>query len=184
MDEVGRGTATYDGIAVATAVAEYIAKKVKARTLFATHYHELTELENKVEGIVNYHMEVKETHDGKIEFLYTLKRGPSNKSFGVVVAKMAGLPEEVVKRAEEILKTLEGERKDEIQKLESPKQEPVWKTDGETEKVEEEKQTLKVENIEELKKFEEIKKLLQEVDIAKTTPLEALLKLAKLKEMI
>ena len=90
LDEIGRGTSTYDGIAVATAVAEYIAKKVKARTLFATHYHELTELEGKIEGVVNYHMEVEENKEGKIVFLYTLKRGPSNKSFGITVAQMAG----------------------------------------------------------------------------------------------
>jgi len=196
LDEVGRGTATYDGIAVAAAVAEYVAKKIRARTLFATHYHELTELEGKVEGVVNYHMEVKETAEGGIEFLYTLKRGPSSRSFGVAVAKMAGLPEEVIKRAEEILKTLEGreERKLPLKvetDFEKPPRERKKKRTyerpfvraqpagrrggtkpegGETREVPEE--------------YKKIKELLEEVDIARTTPLEALLKLAKLKELI
>jgi len=197
LDEVGRGTATYDGIAVATAVVEYIAKKVKARTLFATHYHELTELEGKIEGIVNYHMEVKETAEGGIEFLYTLKRGPSNKSFGVAVAKMAGLPEEVVKRAEEILKTLEGERKFEFNllegnnlrspdnveyKTEPPKVKKPYKK-PKLERVE--ISTLQGKNAQEVpEEFKKLKQLLKELDIAKTTPLEALLKLAQIKELL
>jgi len=196
LDEVGRGTATYDGIAVATAVAEYIAKRLKARTLFATHYHELTELEGKVEGIVNYHMEVKETAEGGIEFLYTLKRGPSSKSFGVAVAKMAGLPNEVVKRAEEILKTLEGERKFEFDLLEGKtlKAPKVVEYETQPKKVKKpydkpkvealEKKPIEEKNSEIPKEFEEIKKLLEEVDIAKTTPLEALLKLAQIKEIL
>ena len=188
LDEVGRGTATYDGIAVATAVAEYIAKRLKARTLFATHYHELTELEGKVEGVVNYHMEVKETPEGGIEFLYSLKRGAASKSFGVAVAKMAGLPEEVVKRAEEILKTLEGERKSEFTTLEGTDKEQNClgneiKTDYEREEVLHSPNREKIDD-ETLKRFEELKKLLSEVDIARTTPLEALLKLAQLKEII
>ena len=215
LDEVGRGTATYDGIAVATAVAEYLAKKVKARTLFATHYHELTELEGKVDGIVNYHMEVKETAEGGIEFLYTLKRGPSSKSFGVAVAKMAGLPEEVVKRAEEILKTLEGERERELNLLEGtegskPESENELRQTvkvrygiDKTAEVKRERKPYEKPSIEpkplELKteekpsevngfkvpeEFEKIKEILSEIDIARTTPLEALLKLAKLKELI
>ncbi|RTZ68165.1 MAG: DNA mismatch repair protein MutS, partial [Aquificaceae bacterium] len=165
--------ATYDGIAVATAVAEYIAKEIKARTLFATHYHELTRLEGKVEGVVNYHMEVKENSDGSVEFLYTLKRGASSKSFGVAVAKMAGLPTKVVKRARQILALLEGERERELSEEFKPKktyEKPsVEKVKTQTPKVEGES---------------EIVKLLKEIDIAKTTPLEALIKLAHLKELI
>ncbi len=180
LDEVGRGTATYDGIAVATAVAEYIAKKLKARTLFATHYHELTELEGKVDGVVNYHMEVKETPEGGIEFLYTLKRGASNKSFGVTVAKMAGLPEEVVKRAEEILKALEGEREKEMATAEGVKEKESPK---EVEKIEQ--ITPQVVEKEVVPKWvEEVKKLLEEIDPLNTTPLEALQKLALLKEVM
>ena len=180
LDEVGRGTATYDGIAVATAVAEYIAKKLKARTLFATHYHELTELEGKVDGVVNYHMEVKETPEGGIEFLYTLKRGASNKSFGVTVAKMAGLPEEVVKRAEEILRALEGEREKEMATAEGVKQR---EKSQKVEKVE--KPNPEVVEKEVIPKWvEEVKKLLEEIDPLNTTPLEALQKLALLKEVM
>jgi DNA mismatch repair protein MutS len=171
LDEVGRGTATYDGIAVATAVAEYIAKDIKARTLFATHYHELTRLEGRVEGVVNYHMEVKENPDGSVEFLYTLKRGASSKSFGVAVAKMAGLPPKVVERAKEILRLLEGERERELSEETKPKK-PYEKPKVERVKS----QTPQVEN--------QIVQLLKEIDIAKTTPLEALIKLAQLKELI
>jgi len=203
LDEVGRGTATYDGIAVATAVAEYLAKKVRARTLFATHYHELTEMEEKVEGVVNYHMEVKETAEGGIEFLYTLKKGPSSKSFGVAVAKMAGLPEEVVRRAEEILKTLEGQRVETFQKTKEVCNSSDIPVDVGKPVVKEERKPYGRPSIERIsqkpnnetelpkgksaltsKELDKIKKLLQEVDIARTTPLEALLKLAQLKELI
>lgn len=171
LDEVGRGTATYDGIAVATAVAEYIARGIKARTLFATHYHELTRLEGQVEGVVNYHMEVKENEDGSVEFLYTLKRGASSKSFGVAVAKMAGLPNKVVERAKQILELLEGERERKLTEQSKPKKpyaKPLVK------RVE-----TKTPNVE-----SEIVKILKDIDIAKTTPLEALIKLAQLKEMV
>ena len=242
LDEVGRGTATYDGIAVATAVAEYIAKKLKARTLFATHYHELTELEGKVQGVVNYHMEVRETPEGEIEFLYMLKRGAANKSFGVQVAKMAGLPDEVINRAWEILKILERKKVDQTVKLngnipseektngetlfnkppseglnskitssgyislksklpaegyysqensnwwKGTNQEPIseFTESRETHKVEEgTNKTQQVEtNGKECKELQKIMEILKKVDIAKTTPLEALIKLAEIKELL
>ncbi|MCD6383532.1 MAG: DNA mismatch repair protein MutS [Thermoplasmata archaeon] len=108
LDEVGRGTSTFDGMAIAWAAVEYLAdrRKIGARTIFATHYHHLTELEGRVEGVVNYHVAVKETRDGVV-FLRKVKRGPSSRSYGIEVAKLAGVPEDVVKRASEILKEIE-----------------------------------------------------------------------------
>lgn len=106
LDEVGRGTSTFDGISIAWAVAEYIAKNIKARTLFATHYHELTELSITTEGVKNYNIAVKEWGD-EIIFLRKIEEGPSDKSYGIQVARLAGLPEKVIERAKEILANLE-----------------------------------------------------------------------------
>lgn len=109
LDELGRGTSTYDGISIAWAIAEYIHErsKCRAKTLFATHYHELNEMENSFKRIHNWNVSVKETGD-KVIFLRKLVRGGSEHSFGIHVARMAGMPRSVVKRAEEILKDLEG----------------------------------------------------------------------------
>ena len=106
LDEVGRGTSTYDGLSIAWAVVEYITQKVKAKTLFATHYHELTELEGGMEGVKNYKVTVKEANQS-IVFLRKIARGGANKSFGVEVASLAGVPGEVTERAKAILKRLE-----------------------------------------------------------------------------
>ncbi len=106
LDEVGRGTSTYDGMSIAWAVAEYIHNRIGARTLFATHYHELTELEEHLEGAKNYSLAVAE-EGGKIIFLRRVVRGGAEKSYGVQVAKLAGLPEEVTERAKEILEKAE-----------------------------------------------------------------------------
>jgi DNA mismatch repair protein MutS len=106
LDEVGRGTSTYDGLGIAWAVVEYICSSLKAKTLFATHYHELSELEGVVEGVKNYKITVKEVN-GTIMFLRRIMRGSANKSFGIEVASLAGVPAEVTKRAKVILKNLE-----------------------------------------------------------------------------
>lgn len=108
FDELGRGTSTYDGISIAWAIVEYIHEhpKAKARTLFATHYHELNEMEKSFKRIKNYNVSVKEI-DNKVIFLRKLERGGSEHSFGIHVAKMAGMPKSIVKRAGEILKQLE-----------------------------------------------------------------------------
>lgn len=108
FDEVGRGTSTYDGLSIAWAVLEFVADKSKigAKTLFATHYHELTELEEKISGVKNYRVDVKE--EGKnIIFLRKIVRGGCDSSYGIHVARLAGIPEEVLQRAEQILKKLE-----------------------------------------------------------------------------
>ena len=110
-DEVGRGTSTYDGMSIARAVVEYTySKKIGAKTLFATHYHELTDMEEQFPGIVNYNIAAKKRGDGVI-FLRKIVRGGTDDSYGIEVAKLAGVPSEVVKRAKEILSTIEaGER--------------------------------------------------------------------------
>lgn len=106
LDEVGRGTSTFDGLSIAWAVVDYISSHIGAKTLFATHYHELTELEGRVHGIKNYCISVKE-HGDNIIFLRKIIRGGADQSYGIQVAKLSGLPEEVVSKAKEILKKLE-----------------------------------------------------------------------------
>ncbi len=108
LDEIGRGTSTFDGLSIAWATAEYICnkKKIGAKTLFATHYHELSELEGKLSGVVNYQVSVKE-HGDEIIFLRKIQKGGADSSFGVQVAAMAGLPQQVISRAHEIMAKLE-----------------------------------------------------------------------------
>ncbi|HAE43403.1 MAG TPA: DNA mismatch repair protein MutS, partial [Clostridiales bacterium] len=106
LDEIGRGTSTYDGLSIAWAVTEYISKKIKSKTLFATHYHELSELEGKIEGISNYKILIKESGDDII-FLRKISKGSIDKSYGIHVARLAGIPGELIKRAFSILKKLE-----------------------------------------------------------------------------
>ena len=109
LDEIGRGTSTYDGLSIAWAVVEYMCETIGAKTMFATHYHELTELEGVISGVKNYKVSVKETPNGII-FLRKIMRGGTNKSFGIEVAKLAGVNSEVTEKAKNILKRLE--RKD------------------------------------------------------------------------
>ena len=106
LDEVGRGTSTFDGIALAQAIIEYIFQNVKAKCLFATHYHELTQLEKRFVGIINYHM-LSRKSGNRIIFLHKIAKGVSGSSFGLEVAKLAQLPNQVIKRAAEILKNMQ-----------------------------------------------------------------------------
>ena len=117
LDEVGRGTSTFDGISIAWSVVEYIARRLKARTLFATHYHELTELSLVLDGIRNLNVAVKEWGD-EIIFLRRIEEGAADKSYGIQVARLAGLPDEALTRAREILSNLE---KSELNELGAPK---------------------------------------------------------------
>ncbi len=103
LDEIGRGTATYDGLAIAWAAIEYLHARTRAKTLFATHYHELTELADQLSGVKNYHVSVKESAGG-IVFLRKVEPGAADRSYGIEVAKLAGLPNEVITRAREVLK--------------------------------------------------------------------------------
>lgn len=108
LDEVGRGTATFDGISIAWAIAEYIHNDIKAKTLFATHYHELNDMAQRYQGIKNYRVEVIET-EGNVVFTHKVSSGGSDHSFGIHVAKMAGLPSKIIDRANEIMKLFEGD---------------------------------------------------------------------------
>jgi len=112
FDEIGRGTSTFDGMSIARAVLEYTAdkKKIGAKTLFATHYHELTELENTVDGVKNYNTSVKKRGDD-ITFLRRIVKGAADGSYGVEVAKLAGVPKTVVENAKVILKSLEEQQR-------------------------------------------------------------------------
>ena len=110
FDELGRGTATYDGMALAEAIIEYIHKNIQGKTFFSTHYHELTELDKTLKHLKNIHVSAYE-EDGKITFLHKIKEGAVSKSYGIHVAKLAKLPDEVVKRADEILKTYENKER-------------------------------------------------------------------------
>jgi len=111
LDEIGRGTSTYDGLSIAWAVIEYVSDvdRIGARTLFATHYHELTDLEGLVPGVVNYRVAVDE-HAGEVVFLHRIEKGGSDDSYGIEVARLAGVPDAVVQRSKELLATLEKER--------------------------------------------------------------------------
>ncbi len=125
-DEIGRGTSTFDGMSIARAVAEYtLGKKIAAKTLFATHYHELTTLESEMKGVINYHIAAKKRGDG-ITFLRKIVRGAADDSYGIEVAQLAGVPEAVTKRAKEVLASLESGKQPEIKSRvkEKPKDAP------------------------------------------------------------
>ncbi|MEM6783577.1 MAG: DNA mismatch repair protein MutS, partial [Bacteroidota bacterium] len=106
LDEIGRGTSTLDGLSLAWAIAEHLAGKVKARTLFATHYHELNALAERLDGVLPFRIQVHE-HDGRVIFLRTLIPGGADHSYGIEVARMAGLPKPVIARAKHVLAHLE-----------------------------------------------------------------------------
>ncbi|MEO5999138.1 MAG: DNA mismatch repair protein MutS [Chitinophagaceae bacterium] len=170
LDEIGRGTSTYDGISIAWSIVEFLYKSIHApKTLFATHYHELNELENKFPRVKNYHITNKEVGN-KIIFLRKLAPGGSTHSFGIHVAKMAGMPPSLVERANEILKQLEKKHVDEnlgdqVKKLAAPHlQLSIFDTHSQT--------------------FDEIRKLLEDIDINRLTPVEALLKLQEVKSRV
>ncbi len=169
LDEIGRGTSTYDGVSIAWAIAEFLNHHpAKPKTLFATHYHELNELEKNNEGIKNYHVEIKEATN-KIIFLRKLALGGSEHSFGIHVAKMAGVPQLVVNRANVILKELEGQRSQSEEKAGGPKVNPIQLSmfqlsDPVLDKIKEDLLLLDINTIspvEALMKLNEIKKLLK-----------------------
>lgn len=165
LDEIGRGTSTYDGLSIAWAVAEYIHDhpSLRAKTLFATHYHELTDLTLTKERVKNYNMAVKEWND-KVIFLREVLPGGSNRSYGIQVARLAGFPQEVISRAREVLANLE---KGELNEVGMPR------IASYRDRVEVGQLNLFVE-----------KDPLREVDVNRMTPVEALLKLNQLKGMV
>jgi DNA mismatch repair protein MutS len=183
LDEIGRGTSTYDGISIAWSIVEHLhASPAAPKTLFATHYHELNELENKLPRVRNYHVTNKEVGN-KIIFLRKLARGGSTHSFGIHVAKMAGMPPSLVDRANEILLQLEDKHvDDEIPGDKSP----IPKASSATAQVKNLTAGKMQLNIFDLhsQTFEEIRELLNSIDINRLTPVEALLKLQEIKQKV
>jgi DNA mismatch repair protein MutS len=171
LDEIGRGTSTYDGISLAWSIAEFLAQHPeKPKTLFATHYHELNELESKISGVRNFHISIKE-YDQHVVFLRKMKPGGSEHSFGIHVAKMAGIPAEVTQRAEEVLVRLEQDRS--------------TATGRETAK------SLTPKSISQLQMFSiddpvlmDVREKLRILDINTLSPVEALFKLNEIKQMV
>jgi len=164
LDEIGRGTSTFDGLSIAWAVAEHMQGKIKAKTLFATHYHELTQLENCLDGIKNYSVAVKK-HGDDITFLRKIVRGGTDDSYGIEVAALAGVPKSVIKRAKEVLKNIESDAPGEAyvvkKKEESSSQYDIF-------------DTVSGEVIDELKTM----------DVTTLTPIEALNKLYELAKKV
>jgi DNA mismatch repair protein MutS len=176
LDEVGRGTSTFDGISIATAISEYIHDKIKAKTIFATHYHELTDLENKFDNMVNYRIEVEEKNN-KVMFLRTILKGGADKSYGLEVARLAGLPKEILLNGKKVLRTLE-QRKRLIEKTISVEQLSLFGVYSEQAEEEE----LIVNNRDEV--MEDVIFEFENKDINNMTPIEALRFLADIKVKI
>ncbi len=173
LDEVGRGTSTYDGLSIAWAVSEYISKQIRAKTLFATHYHELTKLEEEIRGVKNFHMHIDEEGEN-IRFLYKVMEGFSNKSYGVHVAKLAGIKEEIIKRAYEILYHLEEEQDKKID-------ETIINL---SQKKEDYLPLLNQIQQEESNQIKQILREIEELDLADMTPIEAMVILNDIKNRI
>ena len=170
LDEIGRGTSTYDGISIAWSIAEYLHQAPQQpKTFFATHYHELNELEEKLPRVKNYHITNKEIGN-KIIFLRKLAPGGSTHSFGIHVAKMAGMPPELIKRANDILKQLEAKHvgsdlAQNVKSLSTPQMQlSIFDAHSQT--------------------FDDIRKMLEGIDIDRLTPVEALLKLNEIKGLL
>lgn len=187
LDEIGRGTSTFDGVSIAWGIMEYIHNQIGAKTLFASHYHELIGLADKLPQAVNFSVKVEENEQDGVVFLYKIGRGGVDKSYGIEVAKLAGLPLEVVKRAREILQDLEGEKIGENlnqlkmdlgtershQNLNSDEQKAIAHDLAEGFGYE----SWRKQN----SKLLELESQLKQTDIDQLTPLEALLKLQKIK---
>ena len=170
LDEVGRGTSTFDGISIAWALTEYIHNRIGAKTLFATHYHELNELADLFPRIKNLKVEVREYGD-KVIFLHKVTPGFADHSYGIQVAQMAGLPEEITDRATSILKNLEDSE------LNVHGENGLKKTKGRITTPEMQMTLFEM-------KDDSLRNELKKVDIEKLTPLEALQKLAEMKKKI
>jgi len=185
LDEIGRGTSTYDGISIAWSIVEHLhASPAAPKTLFATHYHELNELENKLERIRNFHVTNKEVGN-KIIFLRKLAAGGSTHSFGIHVAKMAGMPPALIDRANEILLQLEEKHSYDDAEITNQKSQ-IPKASNATAQVKNltsGKMQLNIFDIHS-QTFEEIRTLLNNIDINRLTPVEALLKLQEIKQKV
>ena len=175
LDEIGRGTSTYDGISIATAITEYIHNIIGAKTIFATHYHELTELEKELERAINFRVEVKE--DGRnVIFLREIVKGGADKSYGIEVARLSGVSKEVLNRSRKILKKLET-RKNLIENKIKAEQMMLFGTGFEEDFEEEETEILSENEV-------KVLDILKNMDLNSMSPLESLLKLNELKKIL
>ena len=178
LDEIGRGTSTYDGLSIAWAVVEYIAdkKKLGAKALFATHYHELTELEGKLKGVSNYCISVKES-DGDLIFLRKIKPGGADKSYGIAVARLAGVPKSVTERAEEIAARLAGsDIANQAAYIETPCQSAQY-DEGKSTETDRGDARLKPD-------YEEVLSCIRDMDMTNLTPMEAFFALNEMQEKL
>jgi len=187
LDEIGRGTSTFDGISIATAITEYIHNRIKAKTIFATHYHELTQLEDRLESAENYRIEVSEENN-EIKFLREIVKGGADKSYGIEVARLAGLPKEILKSSKKILEVLE-RRKNIIEKKIGEEQMILFGSNEastmESSSVKNKEAKEKILENNNVSKEEELAiRLVKEVDINNLTPMEALLKFNELKKIL
>ena len=179
LDEIGRGTSTYDGISIAWSIAEHLHNfPHQPKTLFATHYHELNELEEKLARVKNYHITNKEVGN-KIIFLRKLARGGSTHSFGIHVAKMSGMPPSLIDRANEILKHLESKHVDE----DGGQMSEAGDLNDKMKQLSQTKLQLSIFDAHS-ETFEEIRKIIHDIDINRLTPVEALLKLQEIKNRL
>ncbi len=176
LDEVGRGTSTFDGISIASSITTYIHDRIGAKTIFATHYHELTEMEKQLERAVNYRIEVKETAD-EVVFLREIVRGGADKSYGIEVARLAGLPNEILKTSKAMLRKLEAKRAIIEEKM---KGEQLSLFGGQIEVVQEEKEEIR----EILPDEERVIDAVKGIDLNNLTPLDALMKLNEIKNLL
>lgn len=184
LDEIGRGTSTYDGISIAWAIAEYLHNQPinRAKTLFATHYHELNEMTNYFPRIKNFNVSVKEINN-KIIFLRKLAEGGSEHSFGIHVARMAGMPKVVIERANQVLKQLEKEHEMELVPLDGETEDARVKSHGRKKVMPDEEMQLSFFKLDD-PVLEQIKADILKTDINTLTPVEALLKLNEIKKLV
>ena len=183
LDEVGRGTSTFDGLSIAWSLVEYLHEEsdLNARTLFATHYHELNELSDRFDRIRNYRIQVQE-HEGKIVFLRKLVPGGADHSYGIEVARMAGLPQPVVRRAREVLQHLERHQFDVDDRQDEAA--PAKTSRANTRDLPEPQGSFQRSLFDADPAAVEVKSTLEEIDPNTITPIEALLKLTELKKMV
>jgi len=180
LDEIGRGTSTYDGMSIAWAIVYYMHEHIRAKTLFATHYHELTVLEGELNRMSNYTVAISED-DGEVVFLRKIKRGKAEKSFGIHVAKLAGLPQEVLDKATEVLTKLEVGDNDK-DSIEIERQMGLWEfVPKDKNKIKEEKPVAKDKILNE---ENDIIKYIKDIDINSLTPVNALIKLEEIKKKL
>lgn len=183
LDEVGRGTSTYDGLSIAWALTEHLAYKTKAITLFATHYHELIELIESMSNAKNFTVEIQD-NEGEIHFLYRLIEKWATQSFGIHVAKLAGIPKTILSRAEEILSNLEKENQKDL----CPKQLSFWENPSKKNQNDNQDkskhETLNKEIAKEIEASQELKEIISKIDLMNTTPIQALQILEDLKNKL